>query len=285
MPDAKFLTSCVDVPIRIDSREVQFLTLAIFQQSLGHDCDCSSNLGQLCEDTVSFTQDGLEEVSGRMVSMVRNRVPSWLVGLLTLAMNTVCASGDKKLRVVTSTTDLASLLQKIGGDRVAVTSLSRGYQDPHFAPVNARSLLKLNRAHLFLVTGLQMEIAWLGEGLGELSPIAQCRNPRIQFGSLGYFDISPYVQVVERADEITRAQGIHPLGNSHYWLTRTMAAEWRRLSPHSSAPCDRMMLRISNNSSHCSVNASPIWNGCGTRRLSSTMGIRWSRIIGPGVIF
>jgi len=63
-----------------------------------------------------------------------------------------------------------------------------------------------------------MELAWLGEGLSELSPIAQCRNPRIQSGSLGYFDVSPYVQVVERPDEITRAQGIHPLGNSHYWL-------------------------------------------------------------------
>ena len=140
--------------------------------------------------------------------MVRNRVPSWLVGLLMLAINTVCASGDEKLRVVTSTTDLASLVQKIGGDRVAVTSLSHGYQDPHFAPVNARSLLNLNRADLFLVIGLQMELAWLGEGLSELSPIAQCRNPRIQSGSLGYFDVSPYVQVVERPDEITRAQGI-----------------------------------------------------------------------------
>jgi ABC-type Zn uptake system ZnuABC Zn-binding protein ZnuA len=47
--------------------------------------------------------------------------------------------------------DLASLVQKIGGDRVAVTSLSRGHQDPHFAPVNGRFLLKLNRVDLFLV--------------------------------------------------------------------------------------------------------------------------------------
>ena len=91
--------------------------------------------------------------------MDRNPVPSWLVALLTLAMNTAGASGDEKLCVVTSTTDLASLVQKIGGNLVAVTSLSRGYQDPHFTPVNARSLLNLNRADLFLVIGLQLEIA------------------------------------------------------------------------------------------------------------------------------
>src|SRR6476646_3210397 len=121
-----------------------------------------------------------------MVSMVRKSLPSWLVALFTVALNIVCARGDERLHVVTSTTDLASLVQKIGGNRVAVTSLSRGYQDPHFVPVNARSLLNLNRADLFLVIGLQMELAWLGEGLSELSPIAQCRNPRIQSGSLRY---------------------------------------------------------------------------------------------------
>jgi ABC-type Zn uptake system ZnuABC Zn-binding protein ZnuA len=140
--------------------------------------------------------------------------------LLTLAtaLSTASVTGAEKLRVVTSTTDLASLVQTVGGDRVQVTPLARGYQDPHFVPEHARFLLKLNRADLFLLIGLQMEIAWLGEGLGVESPLIQCQNARIQFGSLGYFDVSRYVQVVEVPNQVTHAQGIHPLGNSHYWL-------------------------------------------------------------------
>jgi len=123
----------------------------------------------------------------------------------------------RRIRVVTSTTDLAALAREVGGNRVEVTSLAVGYEDPHFVPVSASGLLKLKRADLFIVIGLEMEVAWLGERLVP-SPVLQSRNPRIRFGSEGYFDVSPYVQVVEVPAPVTRAQGIHPLGNPHYWL-------------------------------------------------------------------
>jgi ABC-type Zn uptake system ZnuABC Zn-binding protein ZnuA len=123
----------------------------------------------------------------------------------------------RKLRVVTSTTDLASLVREVGGNRVEVASLAVGYEDPHFVPASASGLLKLKRADLFIVIGLEMEVAWLGERLIP-SPVVQSRNPRIRFGSEGYFDVSPYVQVVEVPTPPTRGQGIHPLGNPHYWL-------------------------------------------------------------------
>jgi ABC-type Zn uptake system ZnuABC Zn-binding protein ZnuA len=75
----------------------------------------------------------------------------------------------------------------------------------------------LQRADLFVVIGLEMEVAWLGERFTP-SPVVQSRNPRIRVGSEGYFDLSPYVQVVEVPVPVTRAEGIHPLGNPHYWL-------------------------------------------------------------------
>jgi ABC-type Zn uptake system ZnuABC Zn-binding protein ZnuA len=53
------------------------------------------------------------------------------------------ASEAEELRVVTSTTDLASLVQKVGCDLVDVTRLARGYQHPHFVPGSALALLKL----------------------------------------------------------------------------------------------------------------------------------------------
>jgi zinc/manganese transport system substrate-binding protein len=123
----------------------------------------------------------------------------------------------RRLRVVTSTTDLASLAREVGGNRVEVTSLAVGYEDPHFVPASASWLLKLKRADLFIVIGLEMETAWLGERLAP-SPVVQSRNPRIRFSSEGYLDVSPYVQIVEVPAPITRGQGIHPLGNPHYWL-------------------------------------------------------------------
>ena len=152
--------------------------------------------------------------------IARNPDSPWAMIFLVFAgaISPVDAIGAERLHVVTSTTDLASLVQEVGGDYVDVTRLARGYQDPHFVPVDARSLLQLNRADLLLVIGLQMENAWLGEGLQANSLLAQCRNPRIQFGSAGYFDLSPYIQVLEVPNQITRALGIHPLGNPHYWL-------------------------------------------------------------------
>src|SRR2546427_456940 len=51
-----------------------------------------------------------------------------------------------KLNVMTATTDLAALAQEIGGDKVDVESIARGYQDPHFVEAKPSFLLKLRRA-------------------------------------------------------------------------------------------------------------------------------------------
>jgi len=144
-----------------------------------------------------------------------------ILGLI-LSVLPVSSSADAlpvaHCRIVTSTSDLASLVKEIGGDRVDVKYLEDGTQDPHLATDHASSLVNLHRADLLMVIGLQMESAWLGEGLSQFSLLAECANPHIQFGSRGYFDLSRYVEVLDIPNEITRALGIHPLGNPHYWL-------------------------------------------------------------------
>ncbi|HWJ46441.1 MAG TPA: zinc ABC transporter substrate-binding protein, partial [Candidatus Udaeobacter sp.] len=67
----------------------------------------------------------------------------------------------KKLNVVTSTTDMAALAQEVGGDRISVESIAKGYQDPHFVEAKPSFLLKLRQADLLIVVGLQLEIGWL----------------------------------------------------------------------------------------------------------------------------
>src|SRR5215472_5586928 len=112
--------------------------------------------------------------------IITNLEAARIVILLTLfgKVGSVDAGAAARLRVVTSTTDLASLAREVGGDRVEVMSLAFGYQDPHFVPTNASMLIKLKRADLFMVIGLEMEIAWLGEHLPLPSPVQQSRNPR-----------------------------------------------------------------------------------------------------------
>ena len=51
----------------------------------------------------------------------------------------------KKLNVVTATTDMAALAQEVGGDRITVESIAKGYQDPHFVEAKPSFLLKLQR--------------------------------------------------------------------------------------------------------------------------------------------
>ena len=67
----------------------------------------------------------------------------------------------KKLNVITATTDLAALAQEVGGDKINVESLAKGYQDPHFVEAKPSFLLKLRQADLLLIVGLQLEIGWL----------------------------------------------------------------------------------------------------------------------------
>ena len=121
---------------------------------------------------------------------------------------------DNKLQVMTTTTDLASIAQEIGGDKISVESIARGYQDPHFVDPKPSFLLKLSRAQLLIVVGLELEIGWLPP------LITQSSNSRIQVGAPGYLDASRFARILELpTGQVTRAEGdVHPLGNPHYWL-------------------------------------------------------------------
>src|SRR5205807_4944999 len=71
------------------------------------------------------------------------------------------AAAAKKLKVVTTLTDLASLTQEVGGDKVEVEALAKGYQDPHFVEPKPSFLLKLRNTDLLILVGLDLEIGWL----------------------------------------------------------------------------------------------------------------------------
>jgi zinc/manganese transport system substrate-binding protein len=137
-----------------------------------------------------------------------------LTSLLLLVVVAAPFASAKKLNVVTSTMDLAALAQEVGGDKITVDSIAKGYQDPHFVEAKPSFLLKLRQADLLISVGLQLEIGWLPP------LITQSGNPRIQVSAPGYLDASEFAEILEiPIGQVTRAMGdVHPLGNPHYWL-------------------------------------------------------------------
>jgi ABC-type Zn uptake system ZnuABC Zn-binding protein ZnuA len=147
--------------------------------------------------------------------------------------------------VVATTEDLASIARDVGGDRVAVDFIARGYQDPHFVEAKPSFILKLQRADLLIVVGRGLEAGWLPP------LVQQSRNTRIQPGAGGYLDASLHARILDIPQgAVTRAMGdVHPLGNPHYWLdpengkvmARDIAGTLGRLRPADRAYFDKRL--------------------------------------------
>src|SRR6476659_5661748 len=118
------------------------------------------------------------------------------------------------IKVVATTEDLASLAREVGGDKVQVDALAKGYQDPHFVDPKPSFILQVSRADLLIAVGRELEIGWLPP------LVSSGRNAKIQPGADGYLDASQNVRILEiPTGQITRAMGdVHPQGNPHYWL-------------------------------------------------------------------
>src|SRR3954451_3664525 len=118
-----------------------------------------------------------------------------------LALTGMCSAAGKT-NVIAATEDLASIAAEVGGDRITVESIAKGYQDPHFVESKPSFLLKLQKADLLLVVGLQLEIGWLPP------LITQSRNAKIQPAGSGYMDMSQFCEILEKPQgTVTRAMG------------------------------------------------------------------------------
>jgi zinc/manganese transport system substrate-binding protein len=124
-----------------------------------------------------------------------------------------CLAADP-LTVVATTPVLKSLAETVGGDKVKVTSLGAGDEDPHFIQAKPSFMILARKADLWIRIGMELEIGY--EGL----ILSGSRNPKIAVGQPGHLDVSETVLKLEVPTErITRDMGdVHPLGNPHYWL-------------------------------------------------------------------
>ncbi len=165
-----------------------------------------------------------------------------LCALTWLTVDANTARAEAPLNVVASLTDFGKIAEAIGGDKVRVTTIASGVQDPHFVDPKPSYVVKLRDADLFLVNGLELEIGWVPP------LIDSARNGRIKLGAPGYVDCSKNIPVIEvPTGQVTRAEGdVHPYGNPHYMtdplngklVAETIAAAFSNARPADAAYFD-----------------------------------------------
>jgi ABC-type Zn uptake system ZnuABC Zn-binding protein ZnuA len=118
-----------------------------------------------------------------------------------------------RIPVVTTTTDLRSLTEAVGGERVAAVSLVPAGMDAEDYQPKPQDVLRLKTARLLVRVGLDYDL-WVERLL------VQAGKPAIGRGGPGYVDASFAIAVLElRGMSVGPSDGhAHGSGNPHYWL-------------------------------------------------------------------
>ena len=154
------------------------------------------------------------------------------------------------IKVVTTTTDLKSITELIGGNKVSVSAIATGYQNPHFVDPKPSYIISLSNADMFVTVGLDLEIGWSPQLL------SSSRNTKIQKGAAGYVDASVGVGLLQVPTSANRGEGdIHIFGNPHYWLdplngkviARNIANGLERVDPSNKSTYENNLQAFFNN--------------------------------------
>lgn len=135
--------------------------------------------------------------------------------MISILLSCILAFGaEAKFKIVTTTPEFASIACEIGGDKVEVTSLAKGVQDPHFVDAKPSFIRLLNQADVLIEGGADLEVGWL-------PPLLEsARNGKILTGATGRVVASQGISLLQIPTRpVDRAQGdVHPAGNPHYML-------------------------------------------------------------------
>jgi zinc/manganese transport system substrate-binding protein len=150
-----------------------------------------------------------------------------------LIVLTITLPAKAELRIVTTATDYADLARQIGGDKVSVHSVMKGPENVHNVMAKPTEMVFLNKADLFVHSGLDTE-PWRDNLL------KGARNPRVMPGKTGYVDMSEGIELKEvPAGKIDRSMGdVHAYGNPHFTLNPQVAARMAATLYHAMAEAD-----------------------------------------------
>jgi zinc/manganese transport system substrate-binding protein len=120
-------------------------------------------------------------------------------------------AGAAKINVVATLQTYGNLARIVGDDRVSVTNLANGNEDPHFVRPKLSFSEKLAKADLFIDTGLDLEL-WV--------PALQdtAGNKKILSGAQGYVGAASGLTLLEKVAVQDRKEGdVHIYGNPHVY--------------------------------------------------------------------
>jgi ABC-type Zn uptake system ZnuABC Zn-binding protein ZnuA len=137
-----------------------------------------------------------------------------IFGWLMLAVLGCGSAVAAKLNVVATLPDYGAIAEAVGGDKIQVTTLARGTEDPHFVDARPSFVRALNKADVLLEGGAELEIGWL-------PPLVNgARNGKILGDAPGHVLLSRSIRMLEvPTGPIDRSMGdVHPAGNPHFNL-------------------------------------------------------------------
>jgi len=114
-----------------------------------------------------------------------------------------------KLLVVTTLSTYADIAKQIGGDKIEVHYIVKGNEDAHFVRPKPSYAVLLNKADVFVSTGLDLEL-WV-PSIVDLS-----KNEKIRSGQTGFVAAYDGIELLDKPDNLSRSEGgLHIYGNPH----------------------------------------------------------------------
>ncbi|MBP7867535.1 MAG: zinc ABC transporter substrate-binding protein [Acidobacteria bacterium] len=177
------------------------------------------------------------------------RNQSIIVALLCALFFCVSAAArtpDGKLRVVVTYSAYHSIAEAVGGDKVVVSHIVEGNQDPHIVRPKPSLAVMLKSADVYVATGLDLEM-W-SPALVDMSG-----NPSIRSGQKGYVSASAGLCLAEQPVTVSRAEGdVHIYGNPHIHtsplngkiIAENICVGFKRNAPEHAAYFDQNLKRF-----------------------------------------
>jgi zinc/manganese transport system substrate-binding protein len=176
----------------------------------------------------------------RDLRAVRSLVRPLAVLVLTLLALSSSMEGQHKLDVVATLPSYAAIARELTGDLADVESIARGDQDPHFVNPRPSFAAIVQRADLFIATGLDLEL-WVP------AIMDRANNPKVREGAPGNVVAYAGVKLLQVPDNVSRAAGdVHLFGNPHVHtdpingiiVARNIAAGLKRVDPANATTYD-----------------------------------------------
>ncbi|HDZ41328.1 MAG TPA: zinc ABC transporter substrate-binding protein [Bacteroidetes bacterium] len=137
---------------------------------------------------------------------MRKQIISVLLALITIS---AMAAQKNQIRIVCSFSDYASIASEIAKGNAVVEMISKGESDPHFIPPKPSYAMMLNKADIWITTGMDLE-QW------SATLLDKARNRNIMDGAIGFVAVSDGVEILDKPEKADRSEGdVHLMGNPH----------------------------------------------------------------------